>query len=163
MFCLRSTSWFYLITTTIVVVIDQITKKLAIAKIGFGNEAEFIPGFMRFFLVQNTGGAFSLLRDYPDIFLFIGIINIAVFIHLLFGSEEIFLVQSKIGCSFILGGTLGNFTDRITFGAVTDFLDFQFMDFAVFNVADVCIDIGVVFLIYGLFMQERAQKTVKQI
>jgi len=57
------------------------------------------------------------------------------------------------GYGFILAGAFGNGVDRFIFGYVVDFLDFRWINFPVFNIADVCINIGIVFLIYGMFQE----------
>ena len=57
--------------------------------------------------------------------------------------------------SFILAGTIGNGIDRITKGYVIDFINLNFIDFPVFNIADVSINIGFIFIIYGLIKNKR--------
>ena len=57
--------------------------------------------------------------------------------------------------SFILGGTIGNGIDRITKGYVIDFINLNFINFPVFNIADISINIGLIFIIYGLIKNKR--------
>jgi signal peptidase II len=54
-----------------------------------------------------------------------------------------------------LGGTIGNGIDRITKGYVIDFINLNFIDFPVFNIADISINIGFIFIIYGLIKNKR--------
>ena len=57
--------------------------------------------------------------------------------------------------SFILGGTLGNGIDRVTKGYVIDFININFVDFPVFNISDIAINIGLIFIIYGFIKFDR--------
>src|SRR5437762_9373440 len=65
-------------------------------------------------------------------------------------------VAERLGMGFLLGGALGNLFDRLTQGQVTDFLDFAFITFPVFNVADVCIDIGLGLILLSSFAERRS-------
>ncbi|RMF28038.1 MAG: signal peptidase II, partial [Cyanobacteria bacterium J083] len=60
-------------------------------------------------------------------------------------------LSEQIGCGFILAGALGNGVDRFLFGYVVDFLDFRLINFAIFNLADVFINIGILCLLYSIF------------
>ncbi len=138
-----------LIILILIVIIDQFTKNYLLSIIGLNNIREFIPGIIQFNLVQNTGGAFSIFRQYPIYFKIIGLVNVFLFSYLCFCSTVKFNKIIKTGCVFVLGGTIGNLIDRFIKGGVVDFLDFQFISFAVFNFADVFIDIGVVLILVG--------------
>lgn len=160
MFCTNSKFWFYIVLVLILFTLDQLSKKYLLYNVGFDNSAEFIPGILQFTVVQNTGGAFSTFSKFPYVFKLIGIINVFIFSYLLIATRFKFNNITKIGCAFVLGGTLGNVTDRILRGAVTDFLDIQFIKFAVFNLADVFIDVGVVLILVGLYLRSK-DKTIE--
>ena len=138
-----------IILVFLIVVLDQVTKRTALYEIGLGESKEFIPGVIQFVVFSNTGGAFSIFKEYPIIFKIIGLINVFVFSY--FALYPLTPVNKLvgIGSACILGGTIGNLLDRFLLGAVIDFLDFEFVKFAVFNLADVFIDIGVILIVVG--------------
>lgn len=145
----------YFLIFLFVVFLDQITKCYLLANVGLGHTRQFLPGFIQFYVVQNTGGAFSFLRQYPIYFEIIGIVNVIIFSYLVFCPTVSFNVLTKLGCTCVLGGTVGNLIDRFLKGGVIDFLDFQMFSFAVFNLADVFIDIGVALILVGWFLQRK--------
>jgi signal peptidase II len=105
--------------------------------------------------VTNTGGAFSFARG-NNLLLEALSALIIFYIILWVVKREQTAKQLKllelIGVGFLIGGALGNLCDRITLGHVIDFLDFAFINFPVFNLADVCVDIGIVFILLGSFL-----------
>lgn len=139
----------------LIIIFDQLTKKMLLFDIGLNNSKPFIPGIVQFTVVQNTGGAFSILKQYPIFFQLLGVINILIFSYLAFCPKVTLSDLIKIGCACILGGTTGNLIDRFVHNGVIDFFDLQLFDFAVFNLADVFIDIGVVLIIVGWILSSR--------
>ena len=148
----------YFIVFMIIVFIDQVSKRIVLNSIGLNNSREFLPGILDLTVVQNTGGAFSILKQYQFIFKIIGVANILLFSYLAFCPTVVLNFSTKLGCACILGGTTGNIIDRFFVGGVIDFLDIQLFNFAVFNIADVFIDIGVVLIIFGWFLSNKKQK-----
>ncbi len=146
------------------VLADQITKKYfesILAKVGSINVIG--EDFFRLSLVRNPGIAFGLKIGGQAVLSGISIV----------ASIIIIIVISKLnnrnklelwGYTFVLGGALGNLIDRMLYGKVVDFLDFDFPDFImerwpVFNVADSFVSIGmVILLIYYLFFEKNDQK-----
>lgn len=155
MFCSKNKYWFYVVLTFIVFAFDQISKQYILYKVGIGNVSPFLPGILRFTVIENTGGAFSILKDYPVFFKAIGVINVLVFSYLAWCPVVILNRFMQTGCALILGGTLGNLTDRFLHNAVVDFFDLEFIRFAVFNVADVFIDIGVILILVGWYLSNK--------
>lgn len=144
----------YLAIFAFIVFIDQLSKNIVFNLIGLNNTKEFIPKLINFTVVQNAGGAFSIFSEYPIYFKIIGTINVLIFSYLAFCPTVAFNTLTKLGCVSILGGTVGNLIDRFLAGTVTDFLDLQIINFAVFNLADVFIDIGVVLILIGWLCNE---------
>lgn len=136
-----------------IILLDQITKNFMLDKIGFNSTGQFIPGIVQFTVVQNTGGAFSIFKEHPFCFQLIGIFNIILFTYLTFAKSSSFSTITKLGCASILAGTVGNSIDRFLRGGVVDFLDLQFINFAVFNLADVFIDIGIALILIEWVVQ----------
>lgn len=149
---LRKKLLLYLLVFLFVVVLDQLVKNLLLSRVGLNQGREFIPGIIQFSVVQNTGGAFSIFSNCPVFFQIIGVINVIIFSYLTFFPSDRFNEIIKLGCACILGGTGGNLIDRFLRGGVVDYLDLQLFDFAVFNLADVFINIGVILILIGWFL-----------
>ena len=131
------------------VIVDQLIKRFLIGNIGLNNSREFIPGLINLTVVQNTGGAFSILNQHPSCFKIIGLANVVIFSFLTFCPTAAFNLCIKTGCAFVLGGSLGNLIDRLTYGSVIDFIEPVFVNFAIFNMADVFINAGVALILIG--------------
>lgn len=132
-----------------VVAADQLTKWWARSSLADG-ETELIDGFLRFYLVENRGSAFSLFQGGGPVLAFAAMAAAAWLVKLA-GRAETRLGLTALG--LILGGAVGNLTDRIfkaggSFlgGSVTDFIDFSF--WPTFNLADSAITVGVALLLW---------------
>lgn len=117
--------------------LDRATK----ITLGSGSGGPLIPGILSIRPVNNTGMAFSLLSDHP--WLLTGL-TAAVLMALL---ACLFLAQdlprlTRAGLWLVVGGGLGNLIDRLLYGHVVDFLKLEFVNFAIFNFADVCVVLG---------------------
>lgn len=158
-----------------VFVFDMLTKYLLIGSLipNVGDSASFIEGFINFVHVQNFGASWGIFGGQTWLLIIISIVITAVllwfYISKLKNSKSEkngidILLSVTIG--FVVGGCLGNLYDRLVFGYVRDFINFQFMDFPVFNIADSAITIGVVlFIIYfiiGFVKEAKAEKAKKE-
>lgn len=145
--------WLLLVVALVVIVTDQITKRLIEANIGLYENAiifSWLSPYLTFTHTQNTGAAFSLLPEGGAIFFVIGIIVCSLILYYaprLPVSDWV----SRVALGMQLGGALGNLIDRFRQGHVTDFIHFQIpeigFDFPVWNIADSCIVVGVIILI----------------
>ena len=139
--------------------LDQLTKWLVRQNIPYGAEIPIIPGFFSLVHASNTGAAFSLFTGNNFFFIGLALVALAVVIFLLVrdsrGSktEQRLNNITKISFGLLASGILGNVTDRIFRGAVTDFLHFYISEYSwpSFNVADSCICIAAGLLILGSF------------
>jgi len=137
-----------------IVLLDQITKWIVVETIPLHGHVPFLEGVVRFTYVRNEGAAFGMLSDQRWVFLVLSTVGIIGMCYVLYKyGKESALMRWSI--SFIVGGGIGNMIDRLfRVGEagerfVVDFIDFQFMEFAVFNVADSFISIGaVLFVLY---------------
>jgi signal peptidase II len=126
----------------LVLLLDQLSKSLAVANLPLGGSAPLLPGLLSFQLVQNTGAAFSLFTGNPQLLGLVSLlvsIGIAVWIQ---RQEQLTLTRS-LGVGLLLGGALGNGLDRWRLGYVVDFLAIVPVSFPVFNLADVAINLAV--------------------
>ena len=119
----------------------------------------FISKFLNITLIWNEGIAFGLFALRENLYnILTGIIFfiILIIIYILFKSKGF----KRYSLIFILGGAIGNLYDRIYYKAVPDFLDFHFGEFHwfIFNIADVFITVGIIFMIFIEIMESRNLK-----
>ncbi len=131
-------------------IIDQITKYLVVIKFQkIGQTFPLWEGVFHFTYQQNTGAAFSLFQGGAFWLKWLSlIVSLALIIYALSDNLSKF---EQIGYGFILAGALGNGVDRFLFGYVVDFLDFRLINFPIFNIADTCINLGIICLLYATF------------
>jgi signal peptidase II len=149
----------FLISLLIVYPLDQLTKYWINTTVEFAERIEVIPGLFDITHARNAGGAFSFFANGPleyRMVFFVGTTLFAIVLLLVFfrklRSDE---VLSATALGVVLGGALGNLTDRLRFGEVVDFLDvhlFGGYTWPTFNVADSAIVIGVILLIVEIFL-----------
>ena len=143
---------YYLLLSIFIILIDQFTKYLM-----FYNKKIFInKDFLLFKLnfVKNYGAAFNLFSGSRVFLSLISIFFSIILIYLIFRKNTLntFDIYSY---SFILAGTIGNGIDRIYRGFVVDFINLNIINFPVFNIADISINIGFIILLYNIFKNNR--------
>ena len=139
-----------------VAAVDQITKWITVANIPLHGDISFLPGFLGFTYLQNTGAAFSSFEGMQWLFalIFLGF-TIAIFYEY-FKKPMGFTPAERWCIAAIYGGGLGNMIDRLRLGYVVDMIETQFMNFPVFNVADCFITCGCIFLVVHLVFFNKA-------
>ncbi|MGE4169341.1 MAG: signal peptidase II [Candidatus Margulisiibacteriota bacterium] len=135
-------------------IIDQITKMMAQTNLSFFEPTEVIPNVLQFQLVNNFGAAYGILQNQRFFLLGIGLIVLAG--CYVFRSKLGTSTWSRLGLSFLMIGIAGNVFDRLWRGFVIDFIDIHVIP--VFNLADVCINIGMALFILELFAPRGTQK-----
>jgi signal peptidase II len=143
--------------------LDQVTKWLVRQNIPYESEIPIIPGFFSLVHASNTGAAFSMFTGNNFFFIGLASVALAAILFLLIRDPRARTPQqrltniTKISLSLLAAGILGNLTDRIFRGAVTDFLHFYVREYAwpSFNVADSCICIAAGLLILASFQKGR--------
>ncbi len=127
----------------LVVAADQLVKVWARGALTVGEPVTLIPHVIDLSLVYNTGAAFSMGEGKGLLFVLIAAVITAACAALCWKEETVPLpLVATLGC--VAGGGIGNAIDRVVAGRVTDFFATTFMNFAVFNVADIFITCGVV-------------------
>lgn len=143
-----------------VVALDQISKELAIAHLEQYEPTEVIPGLISFNRVTpNTGMGWGLLKEHRWVFMSVSAVAIVGFSVVYFAVKQQHLLF-RLSAGFVIGGGIGNMIDRIfrVDGGVIDFIEFDFIDFPVFNVADSFITVGtVMLLVYFFFLDHKQQ------
>lgn len=148
-----------LVTSVLIVILDQLSKYLVAQGLQFGQEQVLLP-FLNIMLQHNRGAAFGFLGNaggWPTL-LFVGIAVIVsgvllVWLWRLPAGER----WVALAISFILGGAVGNLIDRLRLGYVIDFVDFYIKNwhFATFNLADSAISVGAALLLLNLLFGSR--------
>lgn len=129
-------------------ILDQLTKFMARHWL---LERSVDAGFFRFDLVFNTGAAYGMFSDFTSILLWLGVLTIAYILYSLRMLVKHPMEMFAFGC--ILAGALGNTSDRLVHGRVTDFINILIIP--VFNLADVFLNFGIGFVILHYFLYER--------
>ena len=151
-----------LITFSIfIILIDQISKFLVLKIIGFDSSKNIIPNILNFTIVKNKGAAFSLFSNSTT---FLTILSVFASFLLI-----IFILKSpprsywnSLGLAYLLGGTIGNGIDRLFKGYVIDFFEVLPINFAIFNVADISINISIIFFLIDMFVNKKQSWIKKQ-
>ncbi len=143
----KQTKLYFLTLSIFIILIDQFTKYLI-----FNYKTFINKDFLLFKLdyVKNYGAAFNIFNG-NRIFLSCISIFFSILLTYLILTKNSLNSYDFFAYSFILGGTIGNGIDRILRGFVIDFINLNFINFPVFNIADISINIGFVFLFYCLF------------
>ena len=147
---------FYVIFVGAVVLADQFTKALVVANIPLGGHVAFLPGFLDFTYVRNTGAAFSSFEGMQWLFALIFLVFTLGIFYEYFRKRMPFSNFERWMIAAIYAGGLGNMIDRLRLGYVVDMIETQFMEFPVFNVADCFITCGCIalFISLGFFNKE---------
>ncbi|MFL2664925.1 MAG: signal peptidase II [Dehalococcoidia bacterium] len=134
---------YFLILSLLIISLDQVSKYIVVKNLSLG---ESIPdeGLFRLTHAQNTGTAFSLFQNQTDILTIVSIIAIImiIFIFISIDKPSVYLFLSY---GLLFGGAIGNLSDRIRLGYVTDFFDVGF--WPIFNIADSAITVGIILMI----------------
>ena len=146
------TKLYFVSLSIFIVLIDQFTKYL----MSHNNKLFINKDFLLFKLdfVKNYGAAFNIFSGSRVFLSLISIFVSILLIYLIFRKNTLnsFDLYSY---SFILGGTIGNGIDRIYRGFVVDFINLNIINFPVFNIADISINIGFIILLYNIFKNNR--------
>ena len=146
------TKIYFLSLSIFIVLIDQFTKYL----MSYNNKSFINKDFILFKLdfVKNYGAAFNIFSGSRIFLSLISILFSIILIYLIFRKNTLNKID-LYGYSFILGGTVGNGIDRLYKGFVVDFINLNIINFPVFNIADISINIGFIFLLYRIFKNKQ--------
>lgn len=147
-------------TAAVVYAADQLTKALVVANIDIGQRVNVVGDVVQLWHAENSGAAFSLLQNGQLLFVVVSLFALALityFFRTLHGrSFGIFVLLG-----LVLGGTLGNFTDRLRHGKVTDFVSIGIGEirWPTFNVADSSIVIGILAFVVLLTLFDGGERS----
>ena len=137
----------------ILIVLDQLVKSYVVQNISLGEIKSWIPNLVSLTYLQNRGAAFSILQDQQLLFAVITLVVVVGAIWYLHKHmEDSFWMV--LGLTLIIAGGLGNFIDRVSQGFVVDMFHLDFINFAIFNVADSYLTVGVIVLLIAMLKEE---------
>ena len=139
-----------------IVAVDQFTKFVVLENIALYEKVPFLPGFIGFTYVQNTGAAFSSFEGQQWLFALIFVVFTVLLLWEYFKKPMPFSKLERWCIAAIYGGGLGNMIDRVRLGYVVDMIETEFITFPVFNVADCFITCGSIALIVSLIFFNKA-------
>ena len=149
---------WYLLAIAACIAADQAVKLYVVSHLAIYERAPLLPGVVELLHIQNTGGGFSILSGHTWL--------LTVLTALLMAGVAALMIKKVFdhplamwSMTAVLGGGLGNLADRVRLGYVVDMFNFQFMDYPVFNVADILVVCGTVcFAAYYLFLYDKPSK-----
>lgn len=150
--------YVYAILTCLAAIgLDQYTKYLVVQQIPLHGTVDLLPGVVCLTHVRNTGAAFSMLAGKQTFFLVITALFLIAVVYCV--AKKILTGKYLWVLTFITAGAIGNLIDRMANGYVVDMIETQFMEFAVFNVADIFITLGsIALIIIVLFFDRENEK-----
>lgn len=153
-----------LLSMAVFVVADQLIKLLALNHLEPIGVKSAIPGVFQFSYVENTGAAFGSFSKFTGaLSVFTAIILVAMIILLL--SKKLKFGVAYCSLVLIISGGIGNLIDRIFRGYVIDYIEPLFINFAVFNFADILVTVGasvlIVYLIYDTIKDSKKSQAGK--
>ena len=146
------TNIYFLFISIFILLIDQFTKYLIFINYNFLINKDFL--LFKIDFVKNYGAAFNIFSGNRIFLSFISIFFSIILIYLILRKNTSNSIELYT-YSFILGGTLGNGLDRIVKGFVIDFINLNIVNFPVFNIADISINIGFILLLYSIFKNKK--------
>ncbi|MDR1088317.1 MAG: signal peptidase II [Coriobacteriales bacterium] len=139
----------FVVLVLVLLALDRATKLLAIEVLSSTGPVAFLPAFLDFALVYNTGGAFGLFEGGGVLFVGVAVLAVVAIVVYLIKARQLQL-PVVVALSLIAAGALGNAYDRAVSGAVPDFIHTLFIEFPVFNIADCCLTIGEVIFVVAM-------------
>lgn len=148
---------FCLIVAVLAVILDQVSKYLAVAYLMDIDTFPIIKDVLHFTYVENRGAAFGMLSEHRWVFMVLSVVGIIALV--------VWLAVSKVNSrwmqcavALVVGGGIGNMIDRVRLEYVIDFIDCRFIDFYVFNIADSCVCVGCAMVILAVIIDEVQEK-----
>ena len=148
----------FIALTGVLVLLDQLTKQIALEKLADGMVVPIIPEVLQFYRISNTGAAFGIMKGRFGFFYLITAVVTAAIIFLMARMPEDKKYRPLMyTAAFILAGALGNVIDRCTRHYVVDFIYFKPIDFPVFNVADIYVTCATAVLMFLMLSHYREE------
>lgn len=144
---------YFPLVAVVLIALDQLSKLWIVNHIPLNTIHKFLPGIFSLTYLRNYGAAFSILQNQQWFFTVItfAVVGAACYYFIKNLQGNFWLL---FGLLLIISGGLGNFIDRVRLGYVVDMVHLDFMNFAIFNVADSYLTVGVIILFITLWKEE---------
>ncbi len=154
-----------LICMIVLFAIDRITKIMAFTKLKDKDPYRLLPNVFEFRYLENRGAAFGMLQDQRILFIVVGVVFLVIILASLIALPATKKYRALRVCLVMIGaGAAGNLYDRIIYDYVTDFLYFVYIDFPIFNVADIYVTLSAFMLvILFLFIYKDEDLDIKKV
>ena len=150
---LRNRKIKILVYSFYIILIDQVSKFWILGALGFYQSKIIIPHVLNLTLVKNKGAAFSIFSNSTTLLTIISIFASLLLITIIIKSPPKSYWNS-IGIAYLLGGTLGNGIDRLFKGYVLDFIELVPINFPIFNLADISINLAIICFIIDMILEK---------
>ena len=148
-----------LLTALLTLILDAVSKQLAVRFLeGITEGVNVIPHVIRFQYIKNPGAAFGMLSEHRWVFMVLSCVAIVIIgVYVAYSAyivKKPLPLMERVSLGLLFGGGIGNMIDRIRLGYVVDFIDFQFVKFYVFNIADAAVCVGCALLILYVLIND---------
>lgn len=144
--------WILIIAAS--VILDQVSKLLVVSNMEYNQSIVLIKNIFSLHYIHNEGAAFGMLSNHRWIFMVVTAIALIAMPVILYRYRKLHILFG-ISLSLFIGGAIGNMIDRVFLGYVVDFFEFTFVNFAIFNVADICVVCGAaIMMVYVIFFDK---------
>lgn len=147
----------YWIMSGALIVVDQWVKWWITSNLALGETQSIIPGVLSLNHIRNTGAAWSMLEGKMWFFTVVTIVAVVAIVYLMIKNRQTASRWFMTGLALILAGAIGNFIDRVRLGYVVDMFQIDFMNFPIFNVADISLVCGVICILIYIILDEKDQ------
>ncbi len=149
----------YIIISVLVLIADFVSKIVVSQNMNIGESIKLIDGVFSLTYIRNKGMAWGMLQNQRWIFIAVTILIVGAIVYYAVKNRDIHY-SAKLGMSMIVAGALGNLIDRIFYkNGVIDFFHAEFIDFPIFNIADISVCIGAaLIMIYVIFFERKTEK-----
>ncbi len=150
------------IVMILLIAVDQIVKYLVKTNIPLGGHVDFIPHVLGLSHIHNAGAAFSMLTGARWFFVVLTVAFLIFALWVLY-ARKITHPMGRWTLVMVIAGACGNLIDRAIFGYVVDMFEVLFMNFAIFNVADIYVVVGgILFCVYYAFLHDKCTAKKEQ-
>lgn len=141
------------------IVMDQLAKWIIVKTMEIGESVPVIGDIVEITSHRNYGAAWGMLQNQMIFFYLITIVVLFMILYF-YKKEAVSRPVMQLGLTLVFAGAIGNFIDRLFRGNVVDFIDTKIInyDFPIFNIADACLTIGVLVLLYEMLVNESKVK-----
>lgn len=151
----------YLLVVALCIIADQALKLWTVANLALYESMPLLPGIVELYYIRNTGGGFSILTGHTWLLTVLTVVLMGILAALLI--KKVFTHPLAVWTlTLIIGGGLGNLIDRVRLGYVVDMFNVTFMNYPVFNIADIFVVCGAIgFAVYYLLLHDKVTAHTK--